>query len=299
MEKKWDGKTKGSLWGYRFFVFCIRFLGVRISYFFCFFVAGYFVLFAKKQRRGLMQFYQIGFGFSKWKSYRFAAANFYQFGQIIIDRVALKTPRKRIYSHTFNNEKVLREMHENGKGGFLISGHVGNWENAGNLVGTRITSKINVLMLDAEVEKIKQLLDEKTEKSSFNLIPLKNDMSHLILIHKALKNNELIALHADRVMEGSKNYQLPFLGGLAEFPSGPFIMAYKFKVPIIFVFAIKLGSTHFELSATNPITAGENVNSPEEIAKKYVEELERVAKKAPKQWFNFYDYYVSNERINH
>ena len=298
MEKKWDGKSKGSLWGYRFFVFIIRFLGVRVSYFFCFFVAGYFILFARKQRTGLMQFYRTGFGFSKSKSCRFAAANFYQFGQIIIDRVALKTPRKKIYSHTFNNEKVLHEMYANGKGGFLFSGHVGNWENAGNLIGTRITSKINVLMLDEEVEKIKQLLESNTEKSTFNLIPLKNDMSHLILIHKALKNNELIALHADRIIGGSKNYTLPFLGGTAEFPAGPFIMAYKFKVPIIFVFAIKLGNTHFELSATNPLTAGVDINSPEEIAEQYVKELERVAKKAPKQWFNFYNYYVSNERIN-
>lgn len=292
-EKKWDGKTKGSLWGYRFFVSCIRFLGVRVSYFFCFWVAGYFILFAQKQRKGLMQFYQKGFGLSKGKSYRMAAANFYQFGQIIIDRVALKTPRKRIYSHTFNNEKVLREMAENGKGGFLISGHVGNWENAGNLVGERITSKINILMLDAEVEKIKQYIDANTEESKYNLIPLKNDMSHLILIHQALKRNELIALHADRTIEGQKTFTFPFLKGEAEFPAGPFIMAHKFKVPITFVFAVKRGSTHFELSATDPITGGVDVQSPEEVAQKYVERLEEMVKTAPKQWFNFYNYYVS------
>lgn len=292
-EKKWDGKTKGSLWGYRFFVSCIRFLGVRVSYFFCFWVAGYFILFASKQRKGLMQFYQKGFGFSKGKSYRTAAANFYQFGQIIIDRVALKTPRKKIYSHTFNNEKVLREMAKNGKGGFLISGHVGNWENAGNLVGERITSKINILMLDAELEKIKQYIDSNTEESTYNLIPLKNDMSHLILIHQALKRNELIALHADRTIEGQKTFTFPFLKGEAEFPAGPFIMAYKFKVPITFVFAVKRGSTHFELSATDPITGGVDAQSPEEVAQKYVQRLEEMVKTAPKQWFNFYNYYVS------
>lgn len=293
MEKKWDGKTKGSLWGYRFFVFIIKFFGVRTSYFFCFWVAGYFILFAKKQRKGLMSFYQTGLNYSKLKSYLFAAANFYQFGQIIIDRVALKTFRKKIYSHSFNNEKVLREMHENGKGGFLISGHVGNWENAGNLIGERITSNVNVLMLDAEVEKIKQYVNENTEAAKFQLIPLKNDMSHLILIHQALKRNELIALHADRVMEGQKTFTFPFLGGEAKFPAGPFIMASKFKVPVTFVFAIKQGSTHFELSATDPIIGNRDADSPERIAKAYVQRLEEMVLKAPKQWFNFYDYYAS------
>lgn len=293
MEKKWDGKTKGSLWGYRFFVFIIKVFGVRTSYFFCFWVAGYFILFAKKQRKGLMSFYQTGLNYSKSKSYRITAANFYQFGQIIIDRVALKTFRKKIYTHSFNNEKVLREMHENGKGGFLISGHVGNWENAGNLIGERITTNINILMLDAEVEKIKQYVNQNTEASKFQLIPLKDDMSHLILIHQALKRNELIALHADRVMEGQKTFTFPFLGGEAKFPAGPFIMASKFKVPVTFVFAIKKGNTHFELSSTDPIIGNRDADSPERIAKAYVQRLEEMVQKAPKQWFNFYDYYAS------
>lgn len=293
MEEKWDGKTKGSLWGYRFFVFLIRTFGIHISYFFCFWVAGYFVLFAKKQRRGLMQFYQRGFAFSSFKSWRMAASNFYQFGQIIIDRVALKTKRKSSYSHAFENEKYLLEMNKNGKGGFLISGHVGNWENAGNLIGERITSKINILMLDAEVEKIKKYIERNTEQSKYNLIPLKNDMSHLILIHQALKRNELIALHADRTLPGQKTFSFPFLNDVAEFPAGPFIMAHKFKVPITFVFAIKRGKTHFDLSSTEPIVGGIDVHSPEEIAEKYVRRLETLVKMAPKQWFNFYSYYAN------
>lgn len=292
MEKQWDGKTKGSLWGYRFFVFCIRFLGVRISYFFCFWVAGYFLLFARKQRSGLIRFYQQGFGFSTGKSFRMAAGNFYRFGQIIIDRIALKTSRKRIYTHSFDNERVLIDLRENGKGAFLMSGHVGNWENAGNLIGERITSKINILMLDAEVEKIKQYLEASTEASQYNLIPLKDDMSHLILIHQALKRNEFIALHADRILAGQKTIELPFLGKPAHFPAGPFIMAHKFKVPITFVFAIKEGATHFALNATVPITPGKEVSSPEEIAEQYVRRLEEMVKRAPKQWFNFYDYYA-------
>jgi predicted LPLAT superfamily acyltransferase len=289
-EKKWDGKTKGSLLGYQFFVFCIRFLGVRFSYFFCIWVSGYFVLFSRKQRNSLIQFYQKGFGYSKWKALKIATKNFYRFGQILIDRVALKTKRKRVFTHSFNNEKALIEMNELGKGGFLFSGHVGNWENAGNLIGERITAKINILMLDEEVEKIKKFIDKTTEQAKYNLIPLKDDLSHLILIHQALKRNELIALHTDRTIDGQKTMTFPFLNGKAKFPAGPFIMAHKFKVPITFVFAVKTTSTHYQLSATDPIY---NSESPEEIAGKYVARLEEMVKNSPEQWFNFYDYYVN------
>ena len=145
-------------------------------------------------------------------------------------------------------------------------------------------------MLDAEVEKIKRFLNEQTEKAKYNLIPLKEDMSHLILIHQALKRNEMIALHADRTISGQKNFAFPFLNGTAQFPSGPFILARKFKVPITFVFALKTSSTHYQLNATDPILES---SSPEEIAQKYVQRLEEMVKRAPEQWFNFYDYYAN------
>lgn len=290
MEKKWDGKTKGSLWGYKFFVLCIKFFGIWFSYFFCLFVATYFVLFARKQRNALVHFYQKGFHYSKSKAIWTATKNFNLFGRILIDRIALKTTKKKFYSHSFENEEALIEMKEAGKGGFLFSGHVGNWENAGNLIGERITNKINILMLDDEVEKIKSYLSSETEEAKFNLIPLKNDLSHLILIHQALKRNELIALHADRTMPNQKSYVLPFLEGTAEFPSGPFIMAHKFKVPITFVFAVKGKKTHYNLCATDLLYHSE---SPEQIASAFVSKLEQMVKDNPTQWFNFYDYYVN------
>ena len=162
MAKKWDGKTKGSLWGYKFFVFCVNTFGLNVSYFFCYFVSAYYVLFAKKQRNGVMKFYQEAFGYSKKTARKKTFKNFYHFGQTLIDRVALQTKKKDALTYRFNNEMVLREMHENKTGGILISGHVGNWENAGNLIHHRITSAINIIMLDEEVEKVKAFLEMKT-----------------------------------------------------------------------------------------------------------------------------------------
>src|SRR5690606_19783570 len=109
-------------------------------------------------------------------------------------------------THSFKDEEAIRSITTQNMGGFLVSGHIGNRENAGSLIGERITAKINILMLDEEVEKIKQLIDQKIEKPKYNLIPLKNDMSHLILIHQALKRNELIALHADRIQDEHQKY---------------------------------------------------------------------------------------------
>jgi predicted LPLAT superfamily acyltransferase len=289
MEKKWDGKTRGSLWGYRFFVWCIQFFGPRLAYFFCYFVSAYFILFAAKPRKGLLQFYRVGLGYGRLKSLRTAARTFNVFGRVLIDRIALKTKRKEQYSFTFENEHVLLEMHHSGRGGFLFSGHVGNWENAGNLIADRITGNINVLMLDAEVEQIKKFIEENTEATKYKLIPLREDMSHLIKIHSALKQNELVALLADRTISDQKSFRLPFLGGYADFPSGPFIMVQKFKVPVTFVFALKTKGMHYALSATTPL---DTFATAEDLAKAYVKRLEELVKANPEQWFNFYSYYA-------
>ena len=242
----------------------------------------------KKHRDGLIQFYSVGFGYSRKKARKLTYRNFYNFGKSLIDRIAMMSSKKGHFTYSFNNEKVLREMSDNQKGGILISGHLGNWENAGNLIHERITNTINIVMLDAEVEKIKSFLELKTGGPKYNLIPIKNDLSHLIIIHKALKRNELIALHADRTSEGAKALELDFLKGKANFPIGPFILAQKFKVPITFVYAVKTTKFHYELYATDPL---EGLDA-ENIARKYVKHLEEMVLKYPTQWFNFYKYYV-------
>ena len=287
--KKWDGKTKGSVRGYKFFIFCITFLGLKVSYFFCFFVSYYYILFATKQRNGLIQFYCVGLGKTKKEAKQLAIKNFYIFGQTLIDRIAMFTRRKVKFTHTFNNEKVLRELNEENKGGILLSGHIGNWEIAGNLIHDRISSTINIVMLDTEVEKVKSFLELKTGGPRYSLIPIKDDMSHLILIHRALKRNEFIAIHADRISDDAKSIELDFLQSKAKFPLGPFLLAEKLKVPVSFVFAVKGTKTHYELFATDPIRGQK---SAEYIAKLYVKQLETMIKKYPTQWFNFYKYYA-------
>ena len=176
------------------------------------------------------------------------------------------------------------------KGGILLSAHLGNWENAGNLINMRITSKINVLVLDAEHEKIKKFLISKTGGPDFNIIPIKDDFSHLILIKRALNKNEFIAIHADRYLNDTRCFDIPFFGNLAKFPMGPFILAEKFKVPITFVYGMKKSNFHYDLYASEPFL--KNI-SAKNLCNEYVKYMEQIVLKYPTQWFNFYNFYVS------
>lgn len=285
---QWDGRSRGTVFGYRIFIFLIQYGGVKSAYFLLRFVTYYYFLFASKPKKVLINFYQKALKVSINTAKHLCRKNFYFLGQTLVDRTAFLLGKGNVFSHDFENENFLVEMQEQKKGGILISAHIGNWETAGNLLKSRVSSTIHVLMVDAEAKKLKQYLDSSTGGSQFSIITVKDDLSHIVKVNNALAANDLIAMHGDRYLPGTKTIELDFLGGRAKFPYGPFLLASRFNAPVSFVFALKANDFHYELSATMPIT---EKKLPEEIAALYVKELEKKVKKYPEQWFNYYDFY--------
>ncbi len=284
---QWSGKTKGTLLGYKIFLYSIKFFGLNAAYAVLRIVTFYYYLFAKSSRDNIVNFYVKALNFSPNKAKKLTQKNFYIFGQTLVDRNAFLLGKAKRITCSFRNEDLLIKAKEEGKGAVLLSAHVGNWESAGNFLTTRVSNKINALMLDAEVEKIKSYLNKSTGGPQFDIIPIKNDFSHIIKINNALSNNEFIAIHADRHTEGNKFLELDFFGQKVRFPYGPFLIAYKFKAPVFFVYAVKEGDSHYQLSTIEPIS---NAPSVEFIAEAYVKELEKMVLKYPEQWFNYYNY---------
>ncbi|MCE6991340.1 lipid A biosynthesis acyltransferase [Dyadobacter sp. CY323] len=285
---RWDGKTKGSLTGYKIFLFFINSLGLDFAYGLLRIVTFYYFLFAAKPKKALLDFYQNALHFPASVSKKLVRRNFFIFGQTLVDRAAFLLGKDKKFTLTFENEQYLIDIREGGRGGILLSAHLGNWETAGNLLKGRITPTINIVMLDAEVENIKKYMDMSTGGSRFKVIAIKNDLSHIISIRNALINNEFVAIHSDRYLEGAKFIEMDFLGKKAKFPYGPFIIASKFDAPVTFVFAAKNGTYSYHLSATLPITGK---LKPEEIAALYVKELELKVKQYPEQWFNYFNFF--------
>jgi predicted LPLAT superfamily acyltransferase len=285
---RWDGKTLGPLIGYQIFVLLIKTLGLGFTYFILRIVSYYYFLFETEKRNGMIEFYKRSLNYTHTQGRRLTRKNFYLLGQSLVDGVAFLVGRGNQFTHSFTGEEYLIKMKNGGKGGILLSAHVGNWDTAGNLLKKRVTSNINVVMLDAEVQGVKNFLESTTGGSRFNIIAIKDDLSHIIHINNALRNNEFVAIHADRFLEGAKYFEINFLGRKAKFPLGPFIIASKFNAPVSYVFAVKNGKYHYELSSTKPI---DERLKPEEFAQQYVYELEKKVKATPEQWFNYFDFY--------
>jgi len=283
----WQGKTKGGLLGYKIFIYLLKNAGIGAAYLLLSLVAMYYTIFAFKASSSIYYYFRNIHQLPKAKAARSVYRNFYIFGQTLIDKVALIAGIENRFTYNFEGEHHLHEIKSRGKGGILISAHLGNWDIAGFLL-KRLNWKINIVMYEAERAQIKKYMDEVMGERQFNIIPIKNDLSHIFLINSALNNNEIVCLHGDRFVEGSQAVQKTFMGKPAYFPTGPFSIASKLQVPYAFVYALKEDKYHYHFFST-PLQ--EDSRSTDDILNDYIESLEEKIHQYPLQWFNYYDFW--------
>lgn len=289
---QWDGKLKGTPLGYRIFIFTIKMLGVLSAYMLLFFVAGYYFLCSWKSSKAIWYYFRQRLQFSFFKSLRLLYVNYYWFGQALIDRVVMMSGIKNKFTFHFDGEEHLHQMVVEGKGGLLLSAHVGNWEIAGHLL-KRLNTKINIVMFEAEHHQVKEYLDTVTGERNANIIVIKDNLSHIYEIMEVLNKNELVCMHADRFLPGNKTLEAAFLGEKAAFPLGPFALASKLNVPVSYVFAMKETFFHYHFFATKGRLYKEmsTGNEPIDILQDYIQQMEIKVKAYPTQWYNYYHFW--------
>lgn len=289
----WEGKSKGNKAGYQFFVWILKNFGVLPAYFILRFVAFYFFLFSGKSSRFIYSLYRRRLNYSRLASLFKIYTNYRLLGQGIIDKVVVMAGMANKFTYEFDGEENLREIAAGNRGGILLSAHIGNWDMAGHLL-KRLETKINIVMFDGEHKKIKEYLAAITGKKSINIIIIKNDLTHIYEISEALRNNELICMHADRFLEGNKTLTVNFLGQDAQFPAGPFVLAATFKVPVSFVFALKENNLHYHFFAGKPAEFDHlpKASAVSAMAKDFAAAMESKVKQYPAQWFNYYNFWA-------
>jgi predicted LPLAT superfamily acyltransferase len=289
----WKGKTRGGVLGYKIFVWTLKHFGLSFGYFLLYFVVTYFLFSTKKAFRSIYYYFHSILNYSVFHSLTSVYLNYYYFGQVILDKIAILAGLQQRFTFNFEGEEYLRQMD---KGGLLISGHIGNWEIAGQLLN-RLEKNINIILYDAEREQIKGYLSDVFTERRVNFIIIKEDYSHLQEIREALNRCEIIAMHGDRFIEGNKVFQVNFLGKPAFFPAGPVNLAARFGVPVSYVFAVKETRKHYHFFATSlrNVEFSTNLKKREFILKEaveaYVAALEKIVKQYPLQWFNYYKFW--------
>nr|WP_262923125.1 lipid A biosynthesis acyltransferase [Arenibacter sp. N53] len=291
ISNQWKGKSRGSVLGYKIFVFCIKRLGLRSAYFILYFVAFYFCFFAASSTRASYYYFNKRLKYSTLKSIFAIYKSYYVFGQTILDKVAISSGLRNKFTYHFDGIENLNQTLANKKGGILISAHLGNFEIAefflDELEGN---ATINLLTTDVEHKAIKEYLDQYIKKSKTKFIILKEDLSHIFEMNAALAKNEIICMTGDRYATSAKLMSATILGEKAQFPSGPFLLGSRLNVPVLFVYVMKETNKHYHLYARK---ANFKKRDAQGLLANYIESMEWIIKQYPFQWFNYFDFWNS------
>lgn len=291
-QASWQGRSRGTTLGYSIFVWLLKIGGLRAAYALLHFVTIYYRLFVPQAIRPLRYLYRERLKFTPAETRKLIRKNLVIFGQTIIDKIVVLSGVKNKLSFTHEGVENIEQLVANGKGGILLSAHLGNWEVAGHLL-KRVNAVINIVMYDGEGEQVKQYMEQFDSNRSFNIIFIKDDdMSHIYEISAALARNELVCLHGDRFRPGNRTMKHLFLGQKASFPAGPFILGAKLKAPVCFVFAFKETNFHYHFYAyPAKVYEGRGTAGMELMMDEYVQMLETKIKQYPAQWFNYFEFW--------
>lgn len=292
---QWDGKSKGTVFGYKIFVFFIQKVGIQSAYFILYFVAGFYFFFLKKSNQAIFYYFNQRLGYPKFKSRQMVFKSYYTFGQTIIDKISISAGRRNKFTYEFDGVEILKKLLVERKGGVLISAHIGNFEIAEYFFAEiDLDFQINLVTTNLEHTAIKNYLDSLSKKSNIKFIIIKDDLAHIFEINAALARNELVCFTGDRYFEGVKSLKHNFLNKEAQFPAGPFLIASRLKVPVVFVYVMKEPKLHYHLYAREAIVKHRDEKG---ILQAYVASVETMVKKYPLQWFNYFDFW--NEFTTH
>ncbi|MBX2951367.1 MAG: lipid A biosynthesis acyltransferase [Leadbetterella sp.] len=286
---EWDGKSKGTVLGYKIFVFLIRKLGIRAAYGLLFFVASYYFLFLRQSNRAIWYYFRKRLNYPPLKARLSVFRSYFTFGQTIIDKIAISAGLRNRFTYEFDGVETLYRLLNDQKGAVLISAHMGNFEIAEYFFSEiDLDFQINLVTIDQEHSAIKEYL-ESIKKPSIKLILIRDDMSHIFEINEALAKNELVCFTGDRYVKGSKYLSAPLLGEEARFPAGPFMIASRLRVPVVYVYVMKEPDLHYHLYAREAPVKHRDAQA---LLSSYTQSVEGMVEKYPLQWFNYFDFWT-------
>lgn len=200
MSETWKGKTRGGAFGYMFFIYMIRILGVNAAYAFLNLVILYFIPFAPKATRCMWQYARTILKYNRSRSISLLIRNYYRLGQILIDKVAISNGMTDNFHFKFENYKQFLNILNGDSGVIMIGAHVGNWEIGAPFFDT-YGKKINIVMFDAEHERIKEMLQKNAITRDYKIIPVNEDnLTHIFRITEALNAKEYVCFQGDRYL---------------------------------------------------------------------------------------------------
>jgi predicted LPLAT superfamily acyltransferase len=223
-------------------------------------------------------------------------SHFMTFASCVLDRVFLLNLQVDRFDIRVHNEAVVHEIEQRGGGCILVGAHFGSFEAARAVGRQQRGLPISLLMYEENAKKIRAALTAINPQLEAEVIGL-GRLDSMIAVADRLAQGHFIGVLADRHFDGKDLVRYPFLGAPAAFPKGPFRVALLLQRPVVMMVGVYRGGqtydVFFETLAEAPETRPRDTEARlDGMMRQYVSRLEHYCRKAPYNWFNFYDFWA-------
>ncbi|UCH47345.1 MAG: acyl-CoA synthetase [Betaproteobacteria bacterium] len=260
-------------------------------------VVTYYLIFGGRARRASRDYLQRVLG--RKPSLRDVFRHFYTFATVALDRVYFLADRWSLFDIGLHGEELLIEQLENNKGCFLIGAHVGSFESLRSL-GRRRQVTVNLVMFEENANRVARVARAINPALKDDIIALGTPDSMLRVIEQ-LDKGAWVGMLADRAISEGGMVAVPFLGATALFPAAPFRIAALTGRTVILMIGLYRGANrydlHFETLVESPsLPRAERDQIVEGWMRLYAARLEHYCREAPFNWFNFYEFWSSDDK---
>jgi predicted LPLAT superfamily acyltransferase len=256
-------------------------------------IALYFLAFAPAARRASRAYLRRAL--AREPGWRDLYRHFHVFACTIHDRVYLLNGRFDLFDIGLHGEEGIAGALAENRGIFLMGAHLGSFEAIRAVGRLRPGLRAAMLMYEENARMINALLADINPAAAREIIPM-GRFDAMLKVRDRLEAGEWVGILADRTLSGERVRRLPFLGDEASLPLGPFRLAALLRQPAVFMLGLYQGGDryeiHFEPLADFSQCAPEQREAAIAAAmRRYAELLESHCRRAPYNWFNFFDFW--------
>jgi predicted LPLAT superfamily acyltransferase len=159
--------------------------------------------------------------------------------------------------------------------------------------------KVNVVMFSRHVARVTSFFERLHPGARLRVIQVDpGSVSSIFQIKACIDRGEFVGILSDRIGPGEYGRVgvASFLGRPARFPLGPFLLAGLLGCPALLTLCLRTGNARYQ-TVVKPLSQGEVVPRAErekcaaELLEVYARSLEEACTRAPRQWFNFYEFW--------
>ena len=225
--------------------------------------------------------------------------HFFSFAETILDKMLAVGGRYKLDTIRFVGRETIDEMVRAKQGGLLVTAHVGCLEMCQASADATPGLKLTVLVHTVHAEQFNRMLDRLSPGRGISLMQVTEiSPATAVILAERIARGEFVAIAGDRVpvVAGRATaVQVPFLGHVAPFPTGAYMLASLLKCPLLSLGCIRQGDTHevvFDKLADRVVLPrGDRLGASAVYATEFARGLERLLARAPYEWFNFFSFW--------